>query len=100
MLLDEKDRKIILLKSENMLTNELNMSTVNGENVIIENVDNQRDKKNVEQSNEFGVVVSNATAKWTVNQPDNSLNNINLTVRPGRLVAIIGSIGAGKVRIN
>lgn len=100
MLLDEKDRKILLLKSENTLTNGLNMSTINGENVKTENVDNHRDKRNVEQSNEFSVVVSNATAKWTADQLDNSLNGINLTVEPGRLVAIVGSIGAGKVRIN
>jgi len=42
-------------------------------------------------------VVSNVTARWTDSQTDNTLENINLTVRAGRLVAIIGPVGAGKV---
>ncbi|VVC26208.1 Hypothetical protein CINCED_3A017920 [Cinara cedri] len=49
-----------------------------------------------EQSNEFGIIISSATAKWTATQTENSLENINLTVIPGRLVAIIGPVGAGK----
>lgn len=44
-----------------------------------------------------GIVILNATAKWTKNQTVNSLENIKLTVRPDRLVAIIGPVGAGKV---
>lgn len=43
------------------------------------------------------IVLSDATAKWTNDQTVNSLENINLTVRPNRLVAIIGQVGAGKV---
>jgi len=49
------------------------------------------------QLSNFGIDILNASAKWILNQPENSLNNINLTVRPGRLVAIIGPVGAGKV---
>lgn len=45
----------------------------------------------------FGIVISNATAKWTDDQNENSLENINLTVGAGRLVAITGPVGAGKV---
>jgi len=44
-----------------------------------------------------GIAVSNVTAKWTDVQTENTLENINLTVRPGRLVAIIGPVGAGNV---
>lgn len=50
-----------------------------------------------EQSSNFGIVISNASAKWTDSQIENTLENINLTVTPGRLVAIIGPVGAGKV---
>lgn len=49
------------------------------------------------QSGNFGIVISNATAKWAVDQSENSLENINLTVGPGQLVAITGPVGAGKV---
>lgn len=52
------------------------------------------------QSNDSGIIITNATAKWTNSQAENSLENINLTVKPGRLVAIIGPVGAGKVRIH
>lgn len=45
-------------------------------------------------------MISNATAKWTDSQTENSLENINLTVIPGRLVAIIGPVGSGKVMIK
>lgn len=52
---------------------------------------------NITQSYDLGIVISNATAKWTDAQTDNSLENINLNVRPGRLVAVIGPVGSGKV---
>lgn len=55
------------------------------------------DQKCLEQSSDFSIVISNATAKWTDTQNDNSLENINLIIKPGRLVAIIGHVGAGKV---
>ncbi|KAL5236138.1 hypothetical protein ACI65C_003548 [Semiaphis heraclei] len=48
------------------------------------------------QLNNIGIVLNNATAKWKDAQTENSLENINLTVRPGRLVGVIGPVGAGK----
>jgi len=50
-----------------------------------------------EQFSNFGVAFSNVTAKWSVTQSNNSLENINITATPNRLVAIIGPVGAGKV---
>jgi len=49
------------------------------------------------QLNNIRIVVKNATAKWTDSQTENSLENINLTVIPGRLVVVIGQVGSGKV---
>lgn len=46
---------------------------------------------------DIGIVISGATAKWRTDQTDNAIENINLTLRPGRLVAVIGPVGAGKV---
>jgi ATP-binding cassette subfamily C (CFTR/MRP) protein 4 len=49
------------------------------------------------QSNSLRIVISNATAKWTQNETENSLQNINLTVKTSQLVTVIGPVGAGKV---
>jgi ATP-binding cassette subfamily C (CFTR/MRP) protein 4 len=63
-------------------------------NVSPTSVENQN---KITQSYDLGIVISNATAKWTDAQTENSLENINLNVRPGRLVAVIGPVGSGKV---
>ncbi|XP_026820606.1 multidrug resistance-associated protein 4-like isoform X2 [Rhopalosiphum maidis] len=48
------------------------------------------------QSNNLRIVISNATAKWTQNETENSLQHINLTVKTSQLVTVIGPVGAGK----
>jgi len=58
---------------------------------------NSSNRNDNEQLSNFGIVVLKATAKWSDTQTNNTLDNINLTVKPGRLVAIIGPRGAGKV---
>lgn len=52
------------------------------------------------QSNNAGIICSDATAKWTNVQTENSIENINWIVKPGQLVVIIGPVGAGKVCKN
>lgn len=92
---DEKDKQIEwFLKLGNISTNNIKKETINSKDVSINNVDYQKD---IEQLSDYGITVSNVTAKWTSNQSDNSLENINLNVTPGRLVIIIGPVGAGKV---
>lgn len=63
----------------------------------------KNDYEEFENETEFdgdnGIVILNATAKWMDDQISNTLEKINLTVRPGRLLAVIGSVGAGKVNI-
>lgn len=49
---------------------------------------------------DVSLTVSNATAKWTKNLVVYSLRDVNLTVKRNRLVAIIGPVGAGKVRVK
>jgi len=56
-----------------------------------------RRSRETPRSRSFGIVVSDVTAKWT--QTENSLKNVGLTVAPGRLVVVIGPVGAGKVRL-
>lgn len=86
LLCDEKDHKpSISSKPENTATDCVKMSTIN------------HDKSENGKIDHASLVISNATAKWIYDQPDNSLNDISLTVKPGRLIAIIGSVGSGKV---
>lgn len=47
----------------------------------------------------FEIEIMDAMAKWIADQSSNSLENINLNVKPGGLVAVIGPVGAGKVCI-
>ncbi|XP_026805619.1 probable multidrug resistance-associated protein lethal(2)03659 isoform X1 [Rhopalosiphum maidis] len=95
LLQDEKEKhnKPLLLKSETTSKNGIEMSNINSDNNTENGTSNEKD---MDQLDNFGIDVLNASAKWILNQPENSLNNINLSVRPGRLVAIIGPVGAGK----
>jgi len=90
---EEKNSKVLnLSKSENItINNGVKKPTVN----LTSNTTNT-DSETME-SNNFRIVISNATAKWVQNETENCLRHINLTVRSGQLVAIIGPVGAGKV---
>ncbi|XP_025200376.1 probable multidrug resistance-associated protein lethal(2)03659, partial [Melanaphis sacchari] len=88
-----KNNKPRPLKPEATTINSIEMLNFNSEHFATIKNGNE---KYTDQSNTFGIDVSNATAKWIPNQPDNTLNNINLSIRPGRLVTIIGPVGAGK----
>lgn len=97
LLQDEKNKyhKPLLSKTDIIMsTNGVEMSNMNSNHYTTNTTGNKED---IDRLGNFGINVLNASAKWVLNQPDNSLNNINLTVSPGRLVAIIGPVGAGKV---
>ncbi|XP_027849264.2 probable multidrug resistance-associated protein lethal(2)03659 isoform X1 [Aphis gossypii] len=90
LLYEEKDKQIT---TNQIKPTDICRKTINN-GVVLSNGSNQI---NIGiQSTNFGIVMSNASAKWTDGQIDNTLENINLTVTPGRLVAIIGRVGAGK----
>jgi len=72
----------------------------NGQSPIVDDqiANNFNDFENKTESvKSHGIVVLNTSAKWTDVQNNNTLENINLTVKSGHLVAVIGPIGAGKV---
>ncbi|KAL5236135.1 hypothetical protein ACI65C_003545 [Semiaphis heraclei] len=91
LLREEKDKQSI---SQTKTTNDYENSRLSDNCSTVPN--NIGNHDNTEQSSKFCINVSNVTAKWTDSQTDNTLENINLTVSPGRLVAIIGAVGAGK----
>lgn len=65
--------------------------TENGNDVeIIE------EKRNSALLSEPGIYVNNVKARWDENNSEYTLNNVNLRVQPGTLVAIIGPVGSGK----
>jgi len=65
------------------------------ENPIEEKKTNQ---VNMEQpdSIEYRISIENANAKWLEDEKEETLQNINIKVRPGELIAIVGQVGAGK----
>lgn len=79
---------------EMTVTNDIEKIMVNNEYYESIVVDGGNDAS---KTRDFGIVVSHATAKWTDTQTVNTLENINFTVKSGRLAVIIGPVGAGKV---
>lgn len=45
---------------------------------------------------EGSIRLDKATAKWLANDRDDTLHNIDLDIKPGELIAIVGQVGAGK----
>uniref|UniRef100_A0A1A9WJ69 Multidrug resistance-associated protein lethal(2)03659 n=1 Tax=Glossina brevipalpis TaxID=37001 RepID=A0A1A9WJ69_9MUSC len=45
---------------------------------------------------EAGIIINNLKAKWDPKASELTLDDVNLRVQPGTLVAIIGPVGAGK----
>lgn len=45
---------------------------------------------------QYIVSLENATAKWLDHEKEDTLQNINIKVRPGELIAIVGQVGSGK----
>lgn len=96
LLLEEKDS--LTLKQSDSFEKTISCDTeLNNENPIKNSSDVTLNVKNV---NDFDIEISHVTAKWNDDQTTNTLENINLTVKPGRFVAIIGSVGSGKVCIK
>ncbi|CAH1736107.1 unnamed protein product [Aphis gossypii] len=95
LLLKEKDHQIQNSYSNYDKSVEHNI----GQSPIVDDhiANNCNDFENKKESvNSHGINILNTSAKWTEVQNNNTLENINLTVNSGQLVAVIGPIGAGK----
>ncbi|VVC32175.1 Hypothetical protein CINCED_3A023482 [Cinara cedri] len=93
LLSDEKDEQSI--SAENAITN--GYENLNYDNCYSDTCDSAIPvtvRNDIISSSGNGeIIITNVSARWTDN---NSLKNINLVVKPGRLYAIIGPVGAGK----
>lgn len=54
----------------------------------------------VERKPQFAISINDGATKWTSNLMENTLSDVTLNVRPGQLVAVIGSVGCGKVELG
>lgn len=69
-------------------------------NSVIKNSDAANHVSHAEvSSKEGGIRMTDATAKWTPQLHDNTLNKITLNIKPGSLIAVIGPVGAGKTSL-
>ncbi|CAH1738402.1 unnamed protein product [Aphis gossypii] len=92
LLHEEKDDKHIPIQ---YISDKQTITSYN-ELIMYPNKKNADKKYNIELLNTFCVDISKATAKWIDNQTSNALENISLTIKSGNLVAIVGTVGAGK----
>lgn len=44
--------------------------------------------------------MNNVTAAWDEESTQKTLHGVDLKVKPGQLCAVIGPVGAGKVRLH
>lgn len=92
-MLEEKDYQTSKLSKPLKKSIDCNIELNNGKSM-----ENGTDiTHSIKHFKDFDIEISHVSAKWTDDQTTNSLENINLTVKPGRLVAIVGPVGSGKV---
>lgn len=58
-----------------------------------------KSKEKEEVVEEAVVSLDAVTARWTEGQSDNTLEEVNLRVHKGQLIAVVGQVGAGKVSL-
>ncbi|XP_025073873.1 probable multidrug resistance-associated protein lethal(2)03659 [Pogonomyrmex barbatus] len=83
--------------------NKKNIIENNKENVIENNKEsmkeNSKDYVRENQPIEHHISIENGNAKWLDYEREDTLQNINIKVRPGELIAVVGQVGAGKTSL-
>jgi len=87
-LYEERDVKTAVSVAE---TNNSLPSQQDGVSNVSQNVEKKESKT-------LRIRITNATAQWTPQSHEKTLNKVTLDIKPGMLVAVIGPVGAGKVR--
>lgn len=64
----------------------------------IEKDTNDVKSTDIETNNEAEYILSlrNANTKWFVHEQEDTLKNININVKSGELIAVVGQVGSGK----
>lgn len=85
-------------KEDAMENNKEDTMENNKENAMENLVEQKKSDYIVDQPNyiEHSVSIKNANAKWLDYEREDTLQNINIKVRPGELIAIVGQVGSGK----
>ncbi|VVC32376.1 ABC transporter type 1, transmembrane domain,ABC transporter-like,P-loop containing nucleoside triphosphate [Cinara cedri] len=96
VLVSVKRIQHFLLQEEKNNQVQNNVEPINNDQKESNIINEDTKKKITVNSYNSEIVISKVTTKWAIYQPVNCLENINLTIRSGRLVAIIGPVGAGK----
>ncbi|XP_025993846.1 probable multidrug resistance-associated protein lethal(2)03659 [Solenopsis invicta] len=77
--------------------NEENWKENNKENEKKSNKDDLIEQKSGYTTiNQHSISIENGSAKWLEYERQDTLQNINMQVRPGELIAIVGQVGSGK----
>lgn len=48
---------------------------------------------------EYSISIENGSAKWVDYEREDTLQNINIKMRPGELIAVVGQVGSGKTSL-
>lgn len=96
---DNKDNMDKNNKEDMKKNNKENAKESNKQNAKEDQVEQEKsDYTIVDQSNiiEHSIIIQNGSTKWLDYEREDTLQNINLKVRCGELIAIVGQVGAGK----
>ncbi|XP_033334914.2 ATP-binding cassette sub-family C member 4 isoform X1 [Megalopta genalis] len=87
----EKEKKV-------NLSTENNKSDMNGKTKEWNNAINKTDKINL-NNEEPCVMLKNVNARWIPDDEEDTLKSINIELKRGELLAIVGQVGAGKTSL-
>lgn len=85
-------------KEETKENNKGDAKEINKENAKEDLEEQKDDYMIVDQPNyiEHRISIENGSAKWLEYEREDTLQSINIKVRPGELIAVVGQVGAGK----
>ncbi|KAJ6635777.1 putative multidrug resistance-associated protein lethal [Pseudolycoriella hygida] len=85
----EKSLPSVPSDTDNILSEKMQMTDIDDKT-------QNNEKRYSAHLSEAGINVKNVTARWDKENYEETLDNVNLLVQPGTLVAIIGPVGSGK----